>query len=202
MSDSHYILILYYSGTGHVARMANEMAKGVEHQGLEARVRVVPKVSSTIEQVEPKVPSKGPMYATVEDLANCSGLLLGSPGYFGNMSSHLKFFLDGVSSVWLSGQLVNKPAGVFTSTASMHGGQESTLLSMMLPLFHLGMVMVGLPFTQAALTKTERGGTPYGASHVTGEKGQWVDLSDEERSLCFEQASRVADIAKRLNLQS
>ena len=196
MNEEQYVLILYYSGTGQVAHMAREMAKAVEQTGIEAKVRTVPKVSLSTEQSEPKIPSEGDVYATIDDLAHCSGLLLGSPGYFGNMSAHLKFFLDGASSVWMSGQLINKPAGVFTSTASMHGGQETTLMSMMLPLFHMGMIMVGVPYSVPQLSQTTRGGTPYGASHVTGANGEWA-LSEDERLMCQEQAKRVALLAQR-----
>src|SRR5216684_3857599 len=163
------ILILYYSRQGSTAALARQICRGVEGvAGMRARLRTVPPVQATIDRFDPAVPDDGPPYATHEDLVECRGLILGSPTRFGNMAAPLKFFLDGTSALWLSGALVDKPAAVFTSTASMHGGQETTLLSMMLPLLHHGMYLVGLPYTEQALTETRSGGTPYGATHVSG----------------------------------
>src|SRR5260370_2925158 len=166
------ILILYYSRQGSTAALARQICRGVEGvAGMGARLRTVPPVTTTIDLPDPAVPDDGPPYATHEDLVECRGLILGSPTRFGNMAAPLKFFLDGTSALWLSGALVDKPAAVFTSTASMHGGQESTLLSMMLPLPHHGMFLVALPYTEQALTATQSGGTPYGASHTAGAGG-------------------------------
>jgi NAD(P)H dehydrogenase (quinone) len=164
---------------------------------MRARLRTVPAVATTIERLDPPVPEEGPPYATHEDLAECSGLILGSPTRFGNMSAPLKFFLDGTSALWRSGALVDKPAAVFTSTQSLHGGQESTLLSMMIPLLHHGMVLVGLPYTERGLTETRSGGTPYGASHVAGVSGHGA-LSEIERELARTLGARVATLASRL----
>ncbi len=164
---------------------------------MRARLRTVPPVAATTERLDPPVPEAGPPYATHDDLLDCSGLILGSPTRFGNMSAPLKFFLDGTSALWLSGALVDKPAAVFTSTQTLHGGQETTLLSMMLPLLHHGMVLVGLPYTEPALTATRSGGTPYGASHAAGVSGQG-ELSDSERELARALGLRVATLASRL----
>src|SRR5260221_6990390 len=163
------ILILYYSRQGSTAALARQICRGVEGvAGMRARLRPVPPVETTTERFDPAVPDDGPPYATHEDLVECRGLILGSPTRFGNMAAPLKFFLDGTSALWLSGALVDKPAAVFTSTATMHGGQETTLLSMMLPLLHHGMYLVGLPYTEQALTATQRGGTSYGANPTAG----------------------------------
>ena len=164
---------------------------------MRARLRTVPPVATTIDHPDPAVPDEGPPYATHEDLVECRGLILGSPTRFGNMAAPLKFFLDGTSALWLSGALVDKPAAVFTSTASMHGGQETTLLSMMLPLLHHGMYLVGLPYSEPGLTETEAGGTPYGASHVAARSGHGT-LSDTERDLARALGARVAALASRL----
>jgi NAD(P)H dehydrogenase (quinone) len=192
-----YILILYYSRTGAVFEMAKAIAKGVSEVGLEARIRTVPAVSPVSEASEPAIPEVGPAYVTKEDLKNCLGLALGSPTRFGNMAAPLKYFLDTTSDLWFAGSLVDKPACVFTSTASMHGGQETTLLSMMLPLLHHGALLLGVPFTQPGLSQTVTGGTPYGVSHFSGPKNQ-IELSKEEADLCFFQGQRLAESALRL----
>ena len=192
------ILVLYYSVHGSTAAMARQAARGVEQlDGARARVRTVPAVSPLCEAREPAIPDRGPPYAGLSDLAECDGLVLGSPTRFGNMAAALKFFLDGTSSEWVSGTLSGKPAGVFTSTSSLHGGQESTLLSMMIPLLHHGMLVVGLPYTRPELMSTRSGGTPYGASHVAG-LDQDSRLTPEERALCRALGRRVAEVAQRL----
>ena len=179
-------------------RGAGEHVDGIEQvDGARARLRTVPRVSALVEAREPAIPEQGPPYARLSDLAECDGLILGSPTRFGNMAAPLKYFLDGTSSEWISGTLCGKPAGVFTSTSSLHGGQESTLLSMMIPLLHHGMVMVGLPYTRPELMSTRSGGTPYGPSHVAGID-QEPRLSREEIALCWTLGSRVAEIAMRL----
>jgi NAD(P)H dehydrogenase (quinone) len=192
------ILVLYYSRQGSTAALARQVCRGVESvPGMQARLRTVAPVAATIERPDPPVPNDGPPYATHEDLAECCGLLLGSPTRFGNMAAPVKFFLDGTSALWLSGALVGKPAGVFTSTQTLHGGQESTLISMMLPLLHHGMYLVGLPFTERGLTDTRSGGTPYGASHVAALSGHG-ELSEIERELGRALGARVATLAARL----
>jgi NAD(P)H dehydrogenase (quinone) len=190
------ILILYVSRHGMTAQMANQIARGVESvAGAEAVIRTVPDVSTVCEQTAPLIPAEGAVYATLDDLKNCDGLAMGSPTHFGNMAAPLKYFLDGTTALWFSGALVGKPAAVFTSTGSMHGGQESTLLSMMLPLLHHGMMILGLPYTENALRETTTGGTPYGASHVAmGDEG----LSDHEKNLCRALGARLAQTATRL----
>lgn len=192
------ILVLYYSLHGNVATMARHVARGVEEiHGMQARLRTVPKVSSVCEASEDAVPADGPPYVEARDLEECAGLVLGSPTRFGNMAAPLKYFLDGTADAWLSGTLCGKPAGVFTSTATLHGGQETTLISMMLPLLHHGMVVVGLPYTEPALNRTETGGTPYGASHVAGLDSK-RPLSEDEKQLCTALGRRVAELAARL----
>src|SRR5450755_3560474 len=192
------ILVLYYSRQGSTAALARQICRGVEGvAGMRARLRTVPAVATTLERLDPPVPEGGPPYATHEDLVECSGLILGSPTRFGNMSAPLKFFLDGTSALWLSGALVDKPAAVFTSTQTLHGGQESTLLSMMLPLLHHGMYLVGLPFTEQGLANTRSGGTPYGASHCASVSAPG-ELSDTERDLARALGARVATLASRL----
>lgn len=192
------ILVLYYSRYGAVKQMAQYIARGIEsHPGMEARIRTVPPVSPTTEATEPSIPDSGALYVTLDDLKECAGLALGSPTRFGNMAAPMKYFLDQTSGLWLSGSLVNKPATVFTSTASMHGGQETTLISMMLPLFHLGYVVLGVPFTEPDLTKTQSGGTPYGTSHLAGSSGK-NPITDEEQRLCFAQGKRLAEITAKL----
>jgi NAD(P)H dehydrogenase (quinone) len=193
-----YILILFYSRTGSVAQLANYLARGVESvDGIEARVRTVPPVSPTCEAVEKPIPDQGPPYATLDDLKNCAGLALGSPTRFGNMAAPLKYFLDSSSALWLSGDLVNKPACVFSSTSSMHGGQETTLMSMILPLMHHGMVILGIPYTEPDLNSTQTGGTPYGVTHVSSVGGD-LPISAEEISLAKYLGKRVASIALQL----
>lgn len=193
-----YILILYYSRYGATANMAQLIARGVESiQKIESRVRTVPPVSTTCEATESDIPLKGPPYVTIEDLSNCDGLILGSPTRFGNMAAPLKYFLDGTSSLWLSGALSGKPAAVFTSTASMHGGQETTLLSMMLPLFHHGMLLMGLPYTETELVHTKTGGTPYGPSHTAGLNAD-QPISNDEKKLCIALGKRVAQFVLKL----
>jgi NAD(P)H dehydrogenase (quinone) len=196
MSD---ILVLYYSRQGSTAALARQICRGVESvSGMRARLRTVPPVTTTTTALDPAVPDAGPPYAAHEDLADCSGLLLGSPTRFGHMAAPLKFFLDGTSGLWLTGALAGKPAGVFTSSQSLHGGQESTLLSMMLPLLHHGMYLVGIPFTERGLHETEGGGTPYGASHVAGTDAD-AGLSEIERELAQALGKRVAALAQRLD---
>lgn len=192
-----YILVLYYSRHGATAEMARQIARGVELAGLEARLRTVPPVSTECEQVAPEIPAEGALYASIDDLKNCAGLALGSPTRFGNMAAPLKFFLDGTSNLWLTGALVGKPAGVFTSTASLHGGQESTLLSMLLPLLHHGMLISGLPYSESALLETRGGGTPYGASHHAGADGK-RPLDGHEEHLCRALGQRLATLAVAL----
>lgn len=192
------ILILYYSRHGAVKQMAQYIARGVESvPGAEALIRTVPPISTTIEAIDPPIPDSGAPYATLEDLKNCDGLALGSPTRFGNMAAPMKYFLDQASSIWVSGQLVDKPATVFTSTASLHGGQESTLLSMMLPLLHLGCVTLGIPYTEADLSTTTSGGSPYGATHHAGADGKNLMTAEEQR-LCFALGKRLANIANKL----
>lgn len=192
------ILILYYSRFGATARMANLIARGVEEvEGAKARIRTVPAVSAVSEAIAPPVPSSGPPYAELEDLEQCDGLILGSPTRFGNMAAPLKHCLDGLGAQWASGILVGKPAGVFTSTTTMHGGQESTLLSMMVPLLHHGCVIAGIPFTEPALNTTRSGGTPYGASHVAGGNDD-PQPTGEEAQLARALGRRVATLAVKL----
>ncbi len=195
-----YVLVLYYSRYGSVRNMAAEIAFGIEKAGLEARVRTVPPVSTTCEATEPAIPAEGDIYCTEDDLKNCAGLLLGSPTRFGNMAAAMKYFIDGTSSVWLNGELIGKPAAVFTSTSSLHGGQESTLLNMMLPLLHHGMVIAGLPYSEKAIHHTRTGGTPYGPSHLAQGEGEAASkLSDDEISLCRAMGERLARLAVKLN---
>lgn len=193
-----YILVLYYSGRGGVAQMAQLIARGVESvAGLEARVRTVPEVSAVSEQTAPALPEHGAPYATLDDLHDCAGLALGSPARFGSIAAPLKYFLESTSALWLSAALTGKPAAVFTSSSSMHGGQESTLLSMMVPLLHHGMIMLGLPYTEEALMRTTSGGTPYGASHVAGARSD-QPLSADEKALCQALGRRLARTALAL----
>jgi NAD(P)H dehydrogenase (quinone) len=190
------ILILYFSRHGSTAQMANTIAHGVESvAGAEAVLRTVPDVSSVCEKVAGRIPDKGAIYATLDDLKHCDGLALGSPTHFGNMAAPLKYFIDNSTELWFSGALAGKPAGVFTSTGSMHGGQESTLLSMMIPLFHHGMLLVGLPYSETALRETTSGGTPYGASHVAMPP---QDLTEHEKTLCKALGARLAKTALSL----
>ncbi len=193
------VLVLYYSRNGSTAELARHVTRGVESvAGARARVRTVPAVSPVTEAVEVAVPESGPPYATFDDLRECEGLVFGSPTRFGNMAAPLKYFLDGTSALWLNGALDRKPAGVFTSTSSMHGGQESTLLTMMIPLLHHGMYLVGLPFTAEAMARSRTGGTPYGASHFAGGKTD-TKLSEDERELAQLLGRRVAEAAIALS---
>jgi len=192
------ILVLYYSRYGATAKMAQQVGRGVESvHGVHARLRTVPAVSAVCEAVEDNIPESGPPYATHDDLKECAGLILGSPTRFGNMAAALKYFLDGTGNLWLSGALAGKPAGVFTSTSSLHGGQESTLLSMLLPLLHHGMLIVGTPYTERELMETTDGGTPYGPSHHAGINSD-RGLSNLEQQLCQKLGARVADVAHKL----
>jgi NAD(P)H dehydrogenase (quinone) len=192
------VLVLFYSRQGSTAELARQVCRGIESvAGASARLRTVPNITTVVEPLQPAVPSTGPPFVTAQDLRDCAGLVLGSPTRFGNMAAPLKYFLDGTSALWLSGALAGKPAGVFTSTQTMHGGQETTLLSMMLPLFHHGMIIVGLPYTEAALSRTASGGSPYGASHVAAQESQ-PRLSDDEKILAQLLGKRVAELAVQL----
>lgn len=193
-----YVLVLYYSRSGATAKMALEIARGIEQiHGIEARLRTVPAVSATCAQSEPEIPAEGAIYCSLDDLQHCHGLVLGSPTRFGNMAAPLKYFIDSTSSLWLNGSLINKPAAAFTSTGSLHGGQESSLLSMMLPLLHQGMVIAGIPYSEADLMHTRSGGTPYGASHMAGSEGS-LPFTQEEQNLCQALGKRVASLALAL----
>ncbi len=199
MSNAHEILVLYYSRHGTTEALAREICHGVDSvRDTAARLRTVPPVSAVTEATEDAVPKDGPPFATRDDLQECAGLVMGSPTRFGNMAAPLKYFLDGTGSEWLGGTLAGKPAGLFTSTSSLHGGQESTLLTMAVPLLHHGMLIVGLPYTEPLLTSTETGGSPYGASHVTWSRSP-DQLSKEETHLARALGQRVADIVQRLN---
>lgn len=192
-----YILILYYSRSDSVKHLALQLARGVEKAGLEARLRTVPAVSPSHDANARAIPESGAPYCTLDDLRDCSGLLLGSPTRFGNMAAPLKYFLDQTSDLWMAGNLIGKPAGLFTSSASLHGGQESTLLSMMIPLLHHGMLVTGIPYAEKGLMQTRTGGTPYGASHVAGIDNSAV-LSDDEKQLAQALGTRVAELALTL----
>lgn len=193
-----YVLVLYYSRNGQTASMASQIARGVARvSGMEARIRTVPPVSPDTTASLPAVPDDGAPYASKDDLANCAGLALGSPTRFGNMAAPLKHFLDGTGDLWLSGKLAGKPAGAFTSTGSLHGGQETTLLTMMMPLLHHGMVICGLPYSESALSDTETGGTPYGPSHWAGT-GPEQPLSSHEITLCQAFGERLAQLSLKL----
>ncbi|MFC4764223.1 NAD(P)H:quinone oxidoreductase [Dyella koreensis] len=195
---SRDILVLYYSRTGHTAQLARLIARGVEEvPGMQARLRQVPPVAPVTEVAQPPEPEDGAPYVTKQDLTDCAGLALGSPTRFGNMAAPLKHFIDTTGAEWASGALAGKPAAVFTSTSTMHGGQESTLLSMALPLLHHGMLLLGVPYTEPALTSTHSGGTPYGASHVAGPKGD-NPISEHERELARALGRRLADVARKL----
>lgn len=190
------ILVLYYSRHGSVRDMALQIARGVEKAGLIARLRTVPPVAATTQTASPPVPATGAPYATLDDLRACVGLALGSPAYFGNIAAPLKHFLDTTTPLWLTGALVGKPAAVFTASSSQHGGQETTLISMMLPLLHHGMLLLGIPYSEAALNRTATGGTPYGASHVAGSEQR--PLSADEIALCQALGERLARTARAL----
>ncbi|MEO7200554.1 MAG: NAD(P)H:quinone oxidoreductase [Dokdonella sp.] len=197
-ANNHDVLVVYYSRNGKVAQLARQIARGVEEvPGMRARLRSVPPVAPVTELAQPPVPEDGAPYVSKDDLRECSALLLGSPTRFGNMAAPMKHFLDTTGAEWASGHLVGKPAGVFTSTSTMHGGQESTLLTMLLPLLHHGMLIVGIPFTQPELSHTTTGGTPYGASHVSGVNGE-NPISEEERNMARALGRRVAETALKL----
>ena len=194
----HDILVLYYSQHGSTQALAQAIARGIESvPGAQARLRTVPKVATVTQTATPPVPDAGAPYVELNDLNECIGLALGSPTRFGNMAAPMKYFLDGTAALWMQGALVGKPAAVFTSTTTMHGGQESTLLSMMLPLLHHGMLLTGIPYTEAELTSTISGGTPYGASHVSGNNSS-TQLTDAERKLAFALGKRLASTALKL----
>lgn len=191
------ILVLYYSRHGSIKNMAYKIAEGIESQGCEAMLRTVPPVSDHIDVKATSVPVSGDPYITLNDLAHIDGLALGSPTRFGNMAAAMKYFIDSTSTQWLNGKLIGKPACVFTSSSSMHGGQESTLLSMMLPLFHHGMLLMSLPYSEPELAKTQTGGTPYGVSHVAGPDNK-ARLSDDESKLCIAQGKNLAQLVNKL----
>lgn len=193
-----YILILYYSRYGATAELADQVARGVEEvPGIQARLRTVPAVSTVCEAVADSIPEEGAPYAELDDLRNCAGLALGSPTRYGNMAASMKYFLDGTSPLWMAGTLIGRPAGVFTSTSSLHGGQETTLLSMMLPLLHHGMLVLGLPYSETALLRTRSGGTPYGPSHLAGPESN-LPLTDDEKLLSRAMGRRLARTALAL----
>mgnify|MGYP003572142497 CR=1 FL=1 len=196
------ILVLYYSPGGTTAEMANVIARGIEQvEGMQARIRTVPPVSAVSEQVEDAIPGSGPLYASNDDLEQCSGLVMGAPTHFGNMPAALKHFIDNTSPLWMSGALVGKPAGVFTASTSLHGGQETTLVSMMLPLLHHGMLLVGLPYSETELLATRTGGTPYGATTLAAPDGS-RQPSNNELAIARFQGRHVAEIARRLKAGS
>lgn len=196
---SKEVLVLYYSARGAVHEMAKQVARGVDEvAGVAARVRTVAKVSTTCEATTPDIPDDGPPYASLTDLEECAGLVLGSPTHYGNMAAAMKYFWDGTTPLWLTGTLIGKPAAVFTSTASMHGGQETTLTSMMLPLLHHGMLIAGLPYSETTLLQTTSGGTPYGASHFSGINDD-RPMDDDEAALCRALGRRVAQLVVKLS---
>lgn len=197
-SETTYVLVLYYSRSGQTAEMARQIGRGVARMpGMEARIRTVPPVSPNTDTSLPPVPDEGAPYASKDDLAQCAGLAIGSPTRFGNMAAPLKHFLDGTGDLWLSGALAGKPAGAFTSTGSLHGGQETTLLTMMMPLLHHGMVLCGVPYSEAALNETSSGGTPYGPSHWAGT-GEQLPLTEHEKAICQSFGERLATLALKL----
>ena len=195
----NYILVLYYSKYGSTQKMAHLIAQGIEQQGVAVKIRTVPEIFPSVATAEPSIPEQGDLYCTLEDLAHCQGLALGSPTRFGNMASQMKYFWDQTTSLWLSGALHDKPACVFSSSGSMHGGQESTLLTMYPPLLHHGMMILGITNAEPALSYTKTGGTPYGASHVSGAKHD-QQISDDEKKLCIAQGERLARIVKKLSV--
>mgnify|MGYP000901147765 CR=1 FL=1 len=193
-----YILILYYSRTGSVAKIAQLIARGIEMVGgIEARIRTVPPVAEVTTIAAPPVPAEGAVYVTLDDLANCAGLALGSPTRFGNMAAPLKHFLDGTSALWFNATLVGKPACVFSSSSTLHGGQETTLLSMMLPLLHHGMLIMGVPYSESRLNTTLTGGTPYGVTHFAGSNND-RDISEDEKQLAIAMGKRLAEVTKKI----
>ncbi|MCX5467799.1 NAD(P)H:quinone oxidoreductase [Acinetobacter nematophilus] len=193
-----YVLVLYYSKYGSTKEMAYLIANGIEATGTAVKIRTVPHLSTVVQEAQPSIPEEGDIYCSLEDLQNCAGLALGSPTRFGNMASEMKYFWDQTTSLWLNGALHNKPACVFTSSGSMHGGQESTLLTMLPPLFHHGMMIMGLTNAHPALSNTKSGGTPYGVSHVSGPRHD-QSLTTDEKSLCTEQGKRLGEIVQKLN---
>jgi len=196
------ILVLYYSPGGTTAELANIIARGVEEiDGVQARIRTVPPVSPVCEKVAEEVPEEGPLYASTDDLLECDGLILGCPTHFGNMPAAMKYFIDSTSALWMGGKLAGKPAAVFSASTSMHGGQESTLLTMMLPLLHHGMLIVGLPYTETALFETKSGGSPYGVTRLTDDL-ETTPISQEERELSLALGRRVAGVAKKLSTEN
>ena len=198
MATIPYVLVLYYSRGGTTAKMAQAIAQGIEKvSGIEARLRTVPAISANCEASEPSIPDSGAMYCSEDDLKHCAGLIMGSPTRFGNMAAPLKYFIDSTSNLWLTGKLINKPAGVFTATSSLHGGQETTLMSMAVPLIHHGMIFCGIPYTESSLLHTKTGGTPYGASHWAGNEGERT-LSEHESTLCQAQGKRIATLSLAL----
>ena len=192
-----YVLVLYYSKYGSTREMAHLIANGIEASGMAVKIRTVPNLSTVVTDVQPSIPAEGDIYCSLDDLAHCSGIALGSPTRFGNMASEMKYFWDQTTALWLNGALHGKPACVFTSSGSMHGGQESTLLTMLPPLFHHGMMVMGLSNAHPALSNTKTGGTPYGASHVSGPRHD-QSLSQDERNLCEEQGKRLGEVVKKL----
>ncbi|WEV48582.1 NAD(P)H:quinone oxidoreductase [Acinetobacter sp. ESL0695] len=192
-----YILVLYYSKYGTTKHMAHLIADGIERTGMATKIRTVPNISTVVNVAAPSVPDEGDIYCTLEDLEECAGLALGSPTRFGNMASEMKYFWDQTTSLWLSGALHNKPACVFTASGSMHGGQESTLLSMYIPLLHHGMMILGLTNATPALSNTKTGGTPYGATHVSGTRHD-QPISEDEKQLCITQGERLAQVTLKL----
>lgn len=192
-----YILVLYYSKYGATRQLAHYIADGIEQAGFNAKIRTVPEIAPVTTVAQPSIPAEGDLYCDLDDLRQCAGLALGSPTRFGNMAAPMKYFWDQTSSLWLAGDLQSKPACVFTATGSMHGGQESTLLSMMTPLFHHGMFLMGLSYANPALSRTARGGTPYGASHVSGSLHD-QPISSDEKELCIAQGKRLAELVKKL----
>ena len=192
------VLVLYYSKTGAVKELANYLARGVNSvDGAEAKLRTVPEISPDTEKSKEDIPDSGALFASLDDLKNCDGLMLGSPTRFGNMASPIKYFLETATSLWVEGALEDKPAAVFTSSASMHGGNESTLLSMQLPLMHMGMILVGIPYSVSELSKTISGGTPYGASHVRGYEEK-KGISEDEKKICIAHGKRVAELCLKI----
>jgi NAD(P)H dehydrogenase (quinone) len=193
------ILVLYYSKGGSVKEMASLIGRGINSiDGFTAKIRTVPDVFPEIMNVKSEIPESGSLFASTEDLESCSGLALGSPTRFGNMAAPLKYFLDTATTAWIKGSLENKPACVFTSSGSIHGGNESTLLAMQLPLFHLGMIVMGIPNSVPSLSNSTAGGTPYGASHVGGEKND-NPITEDEKNICIAQGVRLAGLAKKIN---
>lgn len=190
-----YLLVLYYSRNGKTAQMARFIARGAEQEGVEAKIRTVPSIQDN-QYNDGAIPDSGDLFCSKDDLANCSSLALGSPTRFGNMAASLKHFIDSTSDIWLSGKLINKPAGVFTATASLHGGQESTLLSMMIPLLHHGMLITGLPYSEHNLSQTDAGGTPYGPTHWSGSQNE-RDISKIEQELCIALGKRLAQLSNQ-----